>query len=155
MFWKTDKKEKQIKVEEMVQDKKIKKVENEQTITNFIKNLLSCDHYEYELKHCESYKNKIHNYYRGESTQDCSNFRNLYFDCLKYEEYPTLDNIKLAEKLHNYENQLIIKRKMSQHENDIWRYRKEPPTDWNAKLPDWALERLKDTVWYKELNIKE
>ena len=79
---------------------------------------------------------------------DCDLLNNLFFDCRKYIEDPEL-NLESFVRLKKYENELVLKRIDSIKKNDVWELRKEPPSDWNAPLPDWANERLKDTIWYK------
>ena len=118
-------------------------------------NLLPCDHYEYEFKQCSSFKGKFLQYYRGEKPEyECRFYQDLFVDCLKYEREPE-KNLDSLIRLRNYENELVNKRKDSTLKNDVWKFRKEPPSDWNAPLPDWAEENIKDSFWYKSRNSQK
>lgn len=116
-------------------------------------NLLPCDHYEYEFKNCTSFTGRLYNYYRGEN-QECQPYQDLFVDCLKYKRDPE-KNFDLLLKLKKYENELVQKRVESVVKNDVWQLRQKPPSDWNSPLPDWCIERLKDTYWYKSRNLKQ
>ncbi len=113
---------------------------------------LPCDHYEYEFNMCSSFMNKVNNYYRGvESDPDrtCESYKNLFLDCVSYERNPG-QNFDALLRLKAYEKQMLEKRRQSAENNDVWTKRTSPPSDWNAPLPDWCMERLKQTVWYKK-----
>jgi hypothetical protein len=110
--------------------------------------LLSCEHYEYEYFTCKSLKRKLIDYYRGEPSKDCNYYGSLHEDCLKWLKDP-LNSMSSYAKMKNYENELIKKRNDALSQNDVWTLRSQPPSDWNAPLPDWCLDRLKDTYWYK------
>ncbi|RNA03356.1 hypothetical protein BpHYR1_004788 [Brachionus plicatilis] len=115
-------------------------------------NLLPCDHYEYEFKQCSSLRGKFLQYYRGEEPDhECKFYQDLFVDCLKYEREPA-NNLASLLKLKNYEQELVKKRKESLAKNDVWKLRKEPPSDWNAALPEWAEENIKDSYWFKSRN---
>lgn len=117
--------------------------------------LLPCDHFEHEFKDCSNLKGKLLQYYRGEKPEyECKFYQNLFVDCLKYEREPE-KNLDSLIRLRNYENGLVKKRKDSLLKNDVWKLRKEPPSDWNAPLPDWAEENLKESYWYKSRNSQK
>jgi len=112
-------------------------------------NLLPCEHYEYEYKQCKSFRGKLYNYFRNEQPKhDCEFYQELLIDCLKYKRDPA-NNFDSLLKLNKYEKDLVEERMKSKAKNDIWQLRKEPPSDWNAKLPEWCTERIRNSYWYK------
>ena len=119
-------------------------------------NLLPCDHYEYEYNSCAGWRGKVNNYYRGVSISDeeCKKYQELFIECHKYQKDPS-SNFDSLLKLNKYENELMKKRLDSARGNDVWTMRKSPPDDWNAKLPEWCQERLKESIWYKPLKKEE
>lgn len=118
-------------------------------------NLLSCEHYEYEYNSCKNLKSKIYDYYRGDTpAHPCEYYQNLLVDCLKYKRDPRT-NFESLVRLKKYENELVEKRNESIKQNDVWTLRERPPSDWNAPLPDWCMENLKQTYWYKSKMEKE
>ncbi|CAF0838259.1 unnamed protein product [Brachionus calyciflorus] len=115
-------------------------------------NLLPCDHYEYEFKQCSTFKGLFLSYYRGDKPEhECKFYQDMFVDCHKYQRDPE-KHFESLIRLKNYEQQLVNKRVESIIKNDVWLLRKEPPSDWNAPLPDWALNNLKETYWYKSRN---
>lgn len=117
-------------------------------------NLLPCDHYDFEFKQCSTLKGKFLQYYRGDKPEhECKFYQDLFVDCLKYQRDPS-KNLDSLLRLKNYEHELVKKRNDSKEKNDVWKPRKEPPTDWNAPLPDWAEDNLKDSFWFKTRSKK-
>jgi hypothetical protein len=105
---------------------------------------LKCDHYDYELKLCKSFKIKIFDYLTGDEVSkiDCEKFAHLFNECIQNET----SNLKL----NNYENDFFAKRYKSVQENNVWEYRSTSPKDWNAALPDWCIQNMKNTTWYNQ-----
>lgn len=113
-------------------------------------NLLSCDYYDHEYRQCSSFSGRIDNYYRGISIsrEECARFRELFNDCANYERDP-VNNFQALLRLNDYENELMRRRLETTKANDVWERRTKPPSDWNSPLPDWCMEKLKSTSWYK------
>lgn len=44
------------------------------------------------------------------------------------------------------ENKRYQERKNAAIENDVWEYRKQPPESWNAPMPDWMIEKKKNSL---------
>ena len=110
--------------------------------------LFECDHYQYELARCGTIRTRITDYYSGSDTQqDCSKYEDLFASCLDWYRSGSQAAFK---KLYDYESKLVEERKKASEANDVWEKRTAPPEDWNSPLPDWCVERLKDTVWYKQ-----
>lgn len=114
-------------------------------------NLLPCDHYDHEYRACSSFTGRIDNYYRGVSisSDECARFRSLFDDCSKYARDPA-SNFDSLLRLNDYENALMKQRADASRANDVWQRRDSgPPSDWNAPLPDWCQQKLKESSWYK------
>lgn len=137
--------------EQNAQTNETEKKNNNKDQENLL-NLLPCDHYEYEFRNCTSFRNKLYNYYMGveKSAAECDYYNQLFVACVKYKHNPA-ENFDSLLKLNKYESELVERRAQAARANDVWQLRRpnEPPSDWNAKLPDWCEERLKDTYWYK------
>lgn len=129
----------------MVSDDTNKPSENKSAL-----NLLPCDHYDHEHHACSSFMGRLNNYYTGVqiSREDCARFRDLFIDCGRYHRDPE-NNFDALLKLNKYENELMRRRADAARANDVWERRSRPPSDWNAPLPDWCQERIKNSSWYK------
>lgn len=112
--------------------------------------ILPCDHFQYEIKKNCGRLARFNRVLMSDSDAnvDCDRLNDLLFECRKYTEDSTR-NINSLVKLREYENELVIRRIQTIRENNVWELRKEPPSDWNAELPDWAKERVKESYWYK------
>ncbi len=87
---------------------------------------LSCEHYEHEFNKCQS---SILGYFEGEkSSTDCEFYKNLFKDCLNQ------GDASARKALEKYEMNMLQKRAESIKNNDVWKYRNEPPSDWNSYL---------------------
>lgn len=111
---------------------------------------LPCDHYEYEYKsNCNIFGRFKRFLHADESIDfDCDQLKDLFYSCVKYRDDPSR-NLECFLKLKPYENNLIKKRIESIKQNNVWQLRKVAPSDWNAPLPDWCQERIKNSYWYK------
>ena len=114
---------------------------------------LPCNHYEFELKKCSNFSDKIFKTFYAEesSIQECSTYQHLFIDCLKYHRDHT-KNVSLLVNLYNYEKKIVEARLETIRNNDVWELRKNPPIDWNSELPIWASKKIKNTYWYKSSN---
>ena len=107
--------------------------------------MLDCAHYEYEFKQCSnSLKKLAYEHLTGEKlATDCRVYSKLYDSCLKKSVNENID-------LQKYEANLFESRLRSVQENNVWTYRNSPPPNWNTELPDWCIEHLKTTSWFKK-----
>lgn len=161
MFWKNKEAEKTIEpsisksepksTEEIVQLLETPKPKTASSSTTH--SILPCDHFQYEIKtkcgRLARLNQKVMS--DNESAVDCDYLNDLFFACRKYTEDPSR-NLDCFLKLKSYENDLSKKRIESIKSNDVWTARTEAPSDWNAPLPDWASERLKESYWYRSMN---
>jgi hypothetical protein len=120
--------------------------ENEDSHSQFID--ISCKTYSYEYKSCQSFKSKLYQRYEG-SNVDCNIFKDLINHCELWNKELNQNSL---QSIVDYEKNLIIKRKHLSLNNDIWTYRDRPPYDWNSTLPEWASERIKNSIWFKLKN---
>jgi hypothetical protein len=107
---------------------------------------LSCEHYEHELSYC-SYFN-LTKYFQGEEMK-CDQLKLLLNSCLSYKKDKSA-NSEDFKQLKAYETSLNEKRRKQSLENDTWKLRQSPPSDWNSKLPQWAEDHIKESSWFKE-----
>ena len=115
---------------------------------------LPCEHYQYEMKKTCGVFAKIAQDFVEPSTHDCLYWQDMFFSCQKYKQDPSR-NFDCFMKLKTYEASLIKKRTSSIEQNNVWQLRTEPPSDWNAALPDWCQQRLHDSYWYKTSQEKK
>jgi hypothetical protein len=113
--------------------------------TNFID--ISCKHYEYEYNSCSKLKSRLYQFYENGSKFDCNILKNLLKDCESWKKDMKQESL---QNIVNYEKKIMIERKKSVSDNNVWTYREKPPSDWNAKLPLWAEERVKGSSWYTQ-----
>lgn len=59
------------------------------------------------------------------------------------------------KNLISYEEDRLIRRKLSSENNDVWESRTQPPSDWNAPLPDWAKKRAESIGKYKQKEAQQ
>lgn len=116
---------------------------------------LPCDHFKYELKRNCGRLSRFNRWFMSDDQNnlDCDRLKELFFICQKYVSDPQR-NLQCLMPLKTYENELARRRIESIKNNDVWELRKEPPSDWNDPLPDWAAERVKDSYWFK-MNKKD
>ena len=117
--------------------------------------MLPCDHFMYELKQCDSWRTRIYDYYRGEQRpHECSVYKQLLHDCLesRRDGWALSRGGESLGRLQAYERDLVGKREAAARQNDVWQLREpgQAPSDWRAPLPDWAQQRLTETIWYKK-----
>lgn len=62
-------------------------------------------------------------------------------------------DLQAATEVLKSEENRRLKRLKDHYGNTVWTKRTEPPTSWNAPLPEWLEERNKNT--YLELKSKE
>ena len=110
---------------------------------NFIET--SCKYYEYEYRDCSRLASRYWHIYDNGSKLDCSVFKNLINDCELWNKEMKQESL---QNIINYEKNMIINRNKSISNNNVWAYREKPPQDWNAKLPEWAELRIKNSSWY-------
>lgn len=107
----------------------------------------SCKYYAQDYKNCSKFKSRLNQLYENGVTTDCSIFENLLENCAQYAE--NYDK-NAFEAIYNYEKNALIKRVEASKNNDVWEKRVQPPSDWNAKLPDWAQQRINESMWFKQ-----
>lgn len=49
------------------------------------------------------------------------------------------------DELLTSEKKRRLERLRPHYKNDVWQKREEPPSDWNAPLPDWLVKRNQGT----------
>ena len=120
------------------------KEKEEESYSKFVD--ISCKTYDYEFKSCETFKSRLYQRYENGSKLDCKFLKDLITHCDLWKNDLNQNSLK---SIIDYEKNLIIRRKQSSLNNDIWTLRDKPPYDWNSQLPDWAIERIKNSSWHK------
>lgn len=81
---------------------------------------------------------------------DCNQWRDDYNNCQKYS---WLENKEAANEVIKSELSRRAARLKTHYDNDIWTKRENPPDDWAKPLPQFMIERNKNT--YLEIKNNE
>ncbi|KAF7491519.1 UPF0545 protein C22orf39 -like protein [Sarcoptes scabiei] len=92
-----------------------------------------CEWYKQEYSDCKSIRARVHQYFINGHTDSCEDWQNDYNNCFQYRK--TKDPILIRKIIAS---ELIRKEKRFERarENKVWKYRDEPPSDWNKPLSD-------------------
>lgn len=104
--------------------------------------LRGCQAYYDEMKACTSYRGRFHQYYVAGETADCSNWEKNYSDC---ELWVDRADKEAALRVIAREKDRLEERLKPHINNTVWEKRDSPPPDWNKPLPDYLLERQKNS----------
>ncbi|XP_054709478.1 UPF0545 protein C22orf39 homolog [Uloborus diversus] len=102
-----------------------------------------CEWYKDEYKNCTGMQSRFNQYYIYGEVLDCSNWKKDYQDCMIFRKN---HDLKAIEKVIESENQRKKKRNEASYNNDVWQYRSKPPENWNSEMPDWMIERKKNSL---------
>jgi hypothetical protein len=116
----------------------------------------SCDAYIKDYRHCNKLTSRLEQYYVYGKRLDCKPLKELMLACLRYKQNVTLDDYKILIMNEQKKKEEFKRINEINKQNDIWSYRDVAPSDWNAPLPEWAQDRIKQTSWFtKEENKQE
>lgn len=110
----------------------------------------SCDVYKDEYKDCKSLRSRFNQYFIFGEYLNCNQWRDDYNNCQKYS---WLGNKEAAVEIIKSELNRRAIRLKAHYDNDIWTKREAPPDDWARPLPEFMIERNKNT--YLDLKNKE
>ncbi|XP_055679747.1 UPF0545 protein C22orf39 homolog [Lutzomyia longipalpis] len=112
-----------------------------------------CFLYRQEFKDCKSIKGRFHQYFIFGENIDCSQWGRDYENCTKYEEK---GDIAAGRELLASEAERRRKRMEAHYANDVWKKRTQPPSDWNAPLPEWFVKNNENSyLAAKSKEVKE
>ncbi|CAF0927285.1 unnamed protein product [Adineta steineri] len=106
-----------------------------------------CEEYNDELSYCRSWRGRLHQRYMLGERKDCAPIAEALHNCMFWLQRKDVQELK---NLISYEEDRLIRRKLSAENNDVWQPRTEPPSDWNAPLPEWARKRAESIGQYKQ-----
>lgn len=110
-----------------------------------------CFLYEEEYDDCNSIKGRFHQYFiHGEST-DCLQWRRDYDSCVRYER--DNNDLRAAKEIIDSEVDRRANRMRAHYQNTVWSKRSGPPPDWQKPLPEWLVEKNRNT--YLEIKQNE
>uniref|UniRef100_A0A336K5Q7 Synaptic plasticity regulator PANTS n=1 Tax=Culicoides sonorensis TaxID=179676 RepID=A0A336K5Q7_CULSO len=92
-----------------------------------------CEVYYDEYKDCKSIKGRFQQYFVNGESDDCTPWKRDYDNCVKFEDSRDL---KAARALIESEKKRRYERFKGHYGNDVWQKRKQPPENWNSKLPE-------------------
>eukprot|EP00088_Acartia_fossae_P028827 TRINITY_DN29652_c0_g1_i1.p1 TRINITY_DN29652_c0_g1~~TRINITY_DN29652_c0_g1_i1.p1 ORF type:complete len:181 (+),score=42.23 TRINITY_DN29652_c0_g1_i1:28-570(+) len=104
--------------------------------------LRDCETYKKEMKNCYALKSRFYQFYVDGKAADCDTWEKSFDDCKKWSRYA---DVEAANRIIAQEKERIKKRLDGHFNNKVWDKRTSPPEDWNAPLPDWFLERQKNS----------
>ncbi|XP_067670861.1 synaptic plasticity regulator PANTS-like [Haliotis asinina] len=93
--------------------------------------LRPCELYKEEYSDCESVGGRFHQYYIHGSKQDCRKWKEDFENCMAFRQSPSEE---VVEKILQHERERREERLSNARDNDVWEYRKEAPSDWNAPV---------------------
>lgn len=106
--------------------------------------------YKGEYKECKRIKGRFNQYFVFGEFQDCQDWADTYNNCQKYSWGKNKD---AAIDVIKSELERREKRLKPYRENDIWTKRDGPPEDWSKPLPEFMIERNRNS--YLEYMGKE
>ena len=109
-----------------------------------------CESYKDEYKDCKSLRARFHQYFVHGETVDCSQWKKDYENCQLFRHKR---NVKSLEDVIQSENERYQKRKNFAIENNVWEYRIKPPENWNSEMPEWMVERKKNSLLIETQNL--
>ncbi|KAK0098988.1 hypothetical protein PV326_010964 [Microctonus aethiopoides] len=106
--------------------------------------LKPCHVYLTEYKDCRSILGRFYqNFYYGEML-NCTQWKTDYENCLAWQSKD--DDIAFNELLTS-EKKRRLERLAPHVQNNVWKNRTAPPSDWNNPLPEWMAQRNKGTYF--------
>ncbi|XP_071532093.1 synaptic plasticity regulator PANTS isoform X2 [Panulirus ornatus] len=109
-----------------------------------------CERYKEEYNDCTTIKAKFHQYFIHGETQDCSQWKADYKQCLNYRKHNDLESLSSVIESERVRRQERLK---GHHANTIWEKRDSPPDDWNKPLPEYLQKH--EEISYLSLKCKE
>lgn len=109
-----------------------------------------CSVYKDEYKDCKSWRGRFNQYFIYGETLSCDQWQEDNNNCFKWS---WMKDKEAAIRLIESELKRKANRIKMRLENDIWTKRDSPPADWIKPLPDFMIERNKNS--YLELKCKE
>ncbi|XP_050345502.1 UPF0545 protein C22orf39 homolog [Nymphalis io] len=101
-----------------------------------------CDIYEDEYDDCTSFKARFNQYFIYGGSLDCNQWKKDYVNCCKWVKN---NDTKAANELIKSEKIRRMRRLTAHYQNDTWKKRESPPTDWEKPLPEWMIKRDQNT----------
>uniref|UniRef100_A0A1B6I5V6 Synaptic plasticity regulator PANTS n=1 Tax=Homalodisca liturata TaxID=320908 RepID=A0A1B6I5V6_9HEMI len=109
-----------------------------------------CHLYEDEYDDCTSIRARFQQYFVLGQWEDCTPWKHDYYNC---EKWKNNKDKAAAEEIIANEEARRVKRLNAHYNNPVWENRPEPPPDWNAPLPPFLEEKLKNT--YLDIKARE
>lgn len=116
----------------------------------FYPQLRPCSSYKAEYKECKSIRGRFQQYFVYGEYLDCQHWADDYNNCQKLEWFQDTEAGLAVLKSEMERRDTRIKANFA---NDVWTKRSAPPANWAAPLPDFMIERNKNT--YLEVRAKE
>ncbi|XP_045603386.1 synaptic plasticity regulator PANTS isoform X2 [Procambarus clarkii] len=112
-----------------------------------------CEHYKEEYNDCTSIKAKFHQYFIHGETQDCSQWKADYNQCIQYRKHKDLESLTSLIESEKGRRQ---ERLRGHYANNVWEKRNSPPDDWSMPLPEY-LQKAEETSFLalKAKDMKE
>ncbi|XP_041976976.1 UPF0545 protein C22orf39 homolog [Aricia agestis] len=101
-----------------------------------------CDLYDAEYSECTSLKGRFHQYFIFGKSLDCNQWKKDYDNCCKWVDKK---NVKAGEAVIKSEKARRFARFRAHYQNDVWKKRDGPPSDWDKPLPEWMRKRDENT----------
>ncbi|XP_064460907.1 synaptic plasticity regulator PANTS-like [Ornithodoros turicata] len=109
-----------------------------------------CEWYVEEYADCKSIKARFHQYFIFGHTIDCSQWKTDYDNCMLWRKSSDIEALKSVIDSEHKRKEDRLKATL---ENNVWELRTEPPKDWNKALPEWMVNKFKNT--YLAMKQKE
>ncbi|XP_012277934.1 UPF0545 protein C22orf39 homolog [Orussus abietinus] len=112
-----------------------------------------CEVYKEEYSDCRSLKARFHQYFIFGKMIECSQWKTDYSNCQKFF---SSGNETAYKNLIESEKKRRQERLTAHYGNNVWEKRTEPPENWNSPLPEWLVNKQKNSyLTTKAQQIKE
>lgn len=116
----------------------------------FMEQIRPCSVYKDEYKECKSLRGRFNQYFIYGESLNCDQWRDDYNNCQKFSWF---NDKEAAKSIVQSELNRRAARFKAHYDNDVWTKRESPPADWAKPLPDFMVERNKNT--YLEVKAQE
>lgn len=105
--------------------------------------LRPCFMYKEEYSDCKSIQARFHQYFIHGDSVDCLQWKRDFDNCERFEADPS--DLNAVKEVLDSEANRRTNRLRAHYQNNTWTKRDAPPADWAKPLPEWLVEKNKNT----------
>lgn len=99
--------------------------------------------YKEEYNDCKSIQARFHQYFIHGDSIDCLQWKRDYDNCVRYEQ--DSNDLRSVKEVLDSEEKRRTERLRAHYQNTTWTKRAAPPADWQKPLPEWLVEKNRNT----------